>query len=85
MQMSFLCSIGHLVTCSGMRELPDKCSLAMLSEIILTVKTISSTVCGHMLIDATLITILVANTYHIPLNQGYRLPPNGTHQVLVQR
>ena len=35
---------------------------------MLTGKTISRAACGHMLIYAALITILVAKVYHIPLH-----------------
>ena len=35
---------------------------------MLTGKTISVAVCGHMLIEAELIIILVAKVYHIPLS-----------------
>ena len=39
----------------------------MLSDIMVTGNAISRAVRGHMLVDAALNTILVANAYHIPL------------------
>ena len=36
-------------------------------HVALIGKTISSAVCGHILIDAALITIIVAKAYRIPL------------------
>ena len=60
MQMIFLCSIGHLKTGSGLQELLDVVFSGNAIRHMLTGKTISRAVCGHVLIGAALITILVA-------------------------
>ena len=55
MQMRFLCSIGHLA-----------CASNTVSHM-LTGKAVSRTVRGHLLVDAALNTILVADTYNDPV------------------
>ena len=67
MQMSFLCSIGHLMAGSGLQELIEVVFAGNAVRHILTGKAISRAVRGHMLVDAALNTILVAEAYHIPL------------------
>ena len=76
MQISFLCSIGHVMTGSGLQELLEVVFAGndIRHNIMLTRKTISRAVCGHTLIDAAVITILVAKVYHnySIANQGCR-------------
>ena len=67
MQMSFLGSIGHLMVGSGLQELLEVVFAGNAVRHMLTGKAICRVVCGHMLVDAALNTILVAKAYHIPL------------------
>ena len=67
MQISFLGSIGHLMAGLGLQELLEVVLTGNAVRHMLTGKAISREVRGHMLVDAALNTILVANAYHIPL------------------
>jgi len=67
MQMSFLGSIGHLMADSGLQELLEVAYASNTVTHMLTGKAVSRAVRGHLLIDAALNTILVANTYNVPV------------------
>ena len=80
MQMSFLGSIGHLMTGSGLQALLEVVFTGNTVRHMLTGKAISSAVRGHMFVDAALNTILVAKAYHIPLptKETYMSPKRDT-------
>ena len=67
MQMSFLGSIGHLMSGSGLQALLEVVFTGNAVRHMLTGKAISRAVRGHMLVDAALNTILVSKAYHIML------------------
>ena len=79
MQTSFLCSIGHLMADSGLQYLLEVVFAGNAIRHMLTGKTISVAVCGHMLIEAELIIILVAKVYHIPLSTNDTDDPRTGH------
>ena len=85
MQMSFLGSIGHLMAGSGLQERIEVVFTGNAVRNMLTGKALSRAVRGHMLVDASLNTILVAKAYHIPLPTKETDEPNGTQQVLIPR
>ena len=85
MQMSFLCSIGHLMAGSGLQEFLEVVFADNAIRQMLTGKTISRAVCSHMLIYAALITILVAKVYHIAWPTKDTNDPKRTQQVLIPR
>lgn len=68
MQMSFLGSIGHIMAGSGLQEVLEVVYAGNAVKHMLSGKAISRAVRGHLLVDAALRTILVANAYnvHIP-------------------
>ena len=67
MQMSFLGSIGHLMADSGLQELLEIAYASNTVSHMLTGKAVSRAVRGHLLVDAALNTILVADTYNVPV------------------
>ena len=87
MQMSFLGSIGHLMAGSGLKELLEVvfADNAVQHNIMLTGNAISRAVCGHMLVDAALNTILVAKATTFRCQPRRQMSPNGTQQVLIPR
>jgi hypothetical protein len=76
MQMSFLGSIGHLMAGSGLQELLEVV-YAGNTVCHMTAKAISRAVRGHMLVDAALNTILLADAYNVPIptNNTVEEPP----------
>ena len=60
--MSFLGSIGHLMVGSGLQEL-----LEVVYTSNAVKKQLQELFLAHLLVDAALNTILVANAYNIPL------------------
>ena len=67
MQMSFLGSIGHLMAGSGLHELLEVVYASNTVNHMMTGKAVSRAVRGHLLVDAALNTILVADTYNVPV------------------
>ena len=67
MQMSFLGSIGHLMADSGLQELLEVAYASNTVSHILTGKAVSRAVRGHLLVEAALNSILVADTYNVPV------------------
>lgn len=67
MQMSFLGSIGHLMAGSGLQELLEVVYAGNTVPHMMTGKAVSRAVRGHMLVDAALNTILVADAYNVPV------------------
>jgi len=67
MEMSFLGIIGHLMAGSGLQELLEIVYDSNSVCHMLTGKAISGAVRGHMLKDAALNTILVADAYNVPV------------------
>ena len=67
MQMSFLGSIGHLMADSGLHKLLEIAYASNTVSHMLTGKALSMAVCGHLLVDAALNTIIVADTYNVPV------------------
>ena len=67
MQMSFLGSIGRLMAGSGLQELLEVVYADNTVSHMMTGKAVSRAVRGHMLVDAALNTILVADTYNVPV------------------
>ena len=67
MQMSFLGSIGHLMADSGLQELLEIAYASNTVSHMLSGKAVSRAVRGHLLVDAALNAILVADTYNAPV------------------
>ena len=65
--MSFLGSIGHLMRGSGLQELLEVIYASNSVGHMLSGKAISRAVRGHLLVDAALNTMLVADLYNAPL------------------
>ena len=74
--MSFLGSIGHLMRGSGLQELLEVIYASNSVGHMLSGKAISRAVRGHLLVDAALNTMLVADLYNVPL------PSNDEEQSL---
>ncbi len=66
-QMSFLGCIGHLMAESGLKELLELVYANNTVIHMLTGKAIARSVRGHLLVDAALNTMLVADAYNLPL------------------
>ena len=67
MQMSSLGSIRHLMADSGLHKLLEIAYASNTVSHMLTGKAVSREVRGHLLVDAALNTILVADTYNVPV------------------
>lgn len=67
MQMSFLGSIGHFMAGSGLEELPEVVYAGKTVCHMMSGKAVSRAVRGHMLVDAALNTMLLADAYNVPL------------------
>lgn len=68
MQVSFLGSIGHLITGSRLQALLEMIYARNTVTGMMTGKAVSRTVRGHgMLVDAALNTILIADAYNAPV------------------
>ena len=65
--MSFLGSIGYLMSGSGLQEVFEVVYAGNTVSHMLTGKAISRAVRGHMLVDAALNTILIADAYNVPV------------------
>ena len=63
--MSFLGSIGNLMSGSGIQEVFEVVYACNTVSHMLTGKAISRAVCGHMLVDAAL--IFIADAYNVPV------------------
>ena len=68
MEMSFLGSIGYLMAGSGLQEVLEVVYARNAVKHMLSGKAISRAVRGHLLVDAALNTILVANAYNLPIH-----------------
>ncbi len=79
--MSFLGSIGHLMAGSGLQELLELVYASNTVSHMMTGKAVSRAVRGHMLVDAALNTILVANAYNVPIPTKDQA---GEHQDEIQ-
>jgi hypothetical protein len=66
-EMSFLGSIGHLMAGSGLQEVLELSYAGNTVSHMMTGKAVSRAVRGHMLIDAALNTILIADAYNVPV------------------
>jgi hypothetical protein len=71
MQMSFLGSIGNLMAGSGLQELLEIVYASNTVSHMLTGKAVSRAVRGHMLVDAALSTIIIADAYNVPVPTKY--------------
>lgn len=67
LQMSFLGSIGHLMAGSGLQELLETIYAGNSVKHILSGKAVSRAIRGHLLVFSALKTVIVANTYNLPL------------------
>jgi len=67
MEMSLLGSIGYLMAGSGLQEVLEVVYAGNAVKHMLSGKAISRAVRGHLLVDAALNTILVANAYNLPI------------------
>lgn len=67
MQVSFLGSIGHLITGSRLQELLEMIYARNTVTYMMTGKAVARTVRGHMLVDAAMNTILIADAYNAPV------------------
>ena len=91
MEMSFLGSIGHLMAGSGLQELLETVYASNTVSHMMTGKAVSRAVRGHMLVDAALNTIILANEYNVPLptkvstgesiEESVNVDPNGTNEI----
>ena len=66
-QMSFLCSIGHLMADSGLHKLFEIAYTSNTVSHRLTGKAVSRADRGHLLVYTARNTILVADTYNVPV------------------
>lgn len=67
MEKSFLGSIGHLMEDSGLKEVLEIVYAANTVSHMLSGKAVSRAVCGHLMVDAALNTILAADVYNVPV------------------
>ena len=67
MERSFLGSIGYLVAGSGLQEILAVVYAGNAVKQMLSGKAIARAVGGHLLVDAALHTILIANAYNLPI------------------
>ena len=67
LQMSFLGSIGHLMAGSGLQELLETVYAGNSVKHMLSGKAVSRAIREHLLVCSALNTVLVANTYNLPL------------------
>ena len=67
MKMSFLGSIGHLMAGSGLEELLEVVYAGNTVCHMMSGKAVSRAVRGHMLVDAALNAMLLADAYNVPL------------------
>jgi hypothetical protein len=67
MEMSFLGCIGHLMAGSGLAPILEVVYAENAVKHILSGKAISRAVRGHLMVFASLSTILIANAYNLPL------------------
>ncbi len=75
-EMSFIGSIGHLMTGSGLQELLEVVYASNSVTHMMSGKAIARAVRGHFLVDAALNTMLVADLYNIdlPTKEETQLP-----------
>lgn len=66
-QMSFLGSIGDLMSGTGLAEVLETVYAENAVKAMMTGKAISRAIRGHLLVYAALQTMLIANTYNLPL------------------
>ena len=67
-QMSFLGSIGHLMTGSGLQELFELVYAENTVKHMLSGKAIARAIRAHFLVDAAVNAILLAKAYNLPLS-----------------
>lgn len=67
MEMSFLGSIGHLMAGTGLQELLEVVYASNTVPHMLSGKAVTRAVRGHLLVDAALNTILLADLYNVPV------------------
>ncbi len=67
MEMSFLCSIGHLMAGSGIKELFEMIYAPKAVEQIMSGKAISRAVRAHLLVDVVLNGLLLSKSMDVPL------------------
>ena len=67
-QMSFLGSIGHLMTGSGLQELFELVCAENTVKHMLSGKAIARAIRAHFLVDAAVNAILLAKAYNLPLS-----------------
>ena len=76
-EMSFLSSIGHLMTGSGFAEVLETIYATNSVKHMLTGKAISRAIRGHLLVYGALHFILIANAYNLPIpDTGYETETN---------
>ena len=68
MEMSFLDSIGNLMAGSGLQEVLQVVYASNTVNHMLSGKAVSRALHGHLLVHAALHTILLADTYNVPLS-----------------
>lgn len=73
MEMSFLGCIGHLMAGSGLEELLGRVYAENAVKHMLTGKAVARAIRGHLLVDAALNTMLIANAYNVPLPHMYQI------------
>ena len=66
-EMSFLGSIGNLMAGSGLQEVLQVVYASNTVNHMLSGKAVSRTLRGHLLVEAALHTILLADAYNVPL------------------
>ena len=66
-EMSFLGCIGHLMAGSGLQELLELIYASNAVVHMLTGKAIARAVRAHLIIDAALNSLVLANTFNVPL------------------
>ena len=81
MEMNFLGSIGYLMAGSGLQEVLEVIYAGNAVKHMLSGKAISRAVRGHLLIDAALHAILLANAYNLPIPTNQPDPPQGDNET----
>ena len=66
-EMSFPCCIGHIMAGSGLQKVLELVYAKNVVGHMLTSKAVARAVRGHFLVDAAQNTLVVCNTFNIPL------------------
>jgi hypothetical protein len=72
-EMSFLGSVGYLMSGSGIEQVLETIFAGNTVEHILSGKAIARAVRGHLLIDGVLNGLLLSEVFNIPLSKGARV------------